>query len=123
MIRELGPLTITTSGSAGSATGSGTTDDTMAGLILAMDVDYGAAPATTVLTISEVGGAGRQLFVTAAGNTDGRKTPRVQSEKAADGTASGQYHEIPVGGRKLQVAVSGADDANSITVRFIVQED
>lgn len=47
-------LTVTTTGSAGSATGSGQTEDTIDGRIVRVDVDYHAsAPATTDLTLAQ----------------------------------------------------------------------
>ncbi|MAS33554.1 MAG: hypothetical protein CL610_06080 [Anaerolineaceae bacterium] len=123
LFEELQPLTIVTDGSAGSSTGNATTGDGVHGGVYGLHVDYGSAPATTVLTGYAVGadGSDLQLFVIAAGNTDGYKYPRGASLKASDGAVTGLNDVvIPLAGRKLKIAVSGANDANTVIVRPII---
>lgn len=72
-------LTITTTGSAGSATGNATTEHTYSGRLAAVGLDYHAsAPASTVVVISEVSGQKRTLFTAPASATDVTFYPTVQ---------------------------------------------
>jgi hypothetical protein len=99
--------------------GDATTAEAVNGALWGMYVDYNGAAATTVVTVSEVGGANRVLFVTAAGNTDRLWMPRRETQNAADGTDTGSFEPEAAVGRTLKVAVSAADDEDVITVRLI----
>ncbi len=55
---------VTTTGSAGSATGTGTSDELVTGYIEAVLHDFHAsAPATTDSTVAEVGGLARTILL------------------------------------------------------------
>jgi hypothetical protein len=121
--REVEALTFVTS--AGGA-GDATTAEVLRGGLWALDVDYGTADGTTVLTASIIGGAAdgndRTIFVTAASNTDGLRFPRFATTKAADGTAGTGEEVIPIAGRKIKIAAASAGSTKTITVRlFILQ--
>ncbi len=116
------PAIVTSAGGAGDAT----TVTLIRGGLWALDVDFGTADNTTVLTVSIVGGAAdgsdRTIFVTAASNTDGLRHPRFATTKAADGTAGTGEEVIAIAGRKVKVAAASAGSTKTISVRlFILQ--
>ena len=81
-------ITITTTGSAGSASGSATTSAVICGQIVRVDVDYHAStPATADITLKEVDDQIDTSVVTKADSTtDAQYYPTVQLT-ASDGTA------------------------------------
>ena len=81
-------ISITTTGSAGSATGTATTGATICGQVLRVDVDYSAsAPSTADLTLKEVSDQIDTNIVTKSNSaTDAQYYPTVQLT-ANDGTA------------------------------------
>jgi hypothetical protein len=115
---EYQQVAITTTGAAGSATGSGTTIP-INGFLLDVYIDYNvAAPATTDVTISDpVFG---DLVVKSNNNTDCKLAPR---EPACDAVAVelGLYDPIPLNG-PLTVSVAQADaltDCVIVTFRWV----
>lgn len=123
MIREV-QVTIDTTGTAGSATGSGLSD-TMNGTLLAAHINYHAsAPATTTVDLDEVGGAGRKLLDKAGSNTDVTHYPRVQMEGTTGSGLTGIYEPFALAGRKVLVSVAASDElAAAVVVTLIVEED
>lgn len=119
--REFDMTAITTNG---SGVGSSTFSDLPRGALWAIDVDYGTADATTVLTGSIVGGAAdgtdRTVFVTAASQTDGLRFPRAASTKAVDGSAGTGEEVIPLTGRPLKIAAASAGASKTISIRLYV---
>ncbi|MFN8452023.1 MAG: hypothetical protein U0521_26375 [Anaerolineae bacterium] len=119
--REFDMTAITTNG---SGTGSTTFSDLPRGALWAIDVDYGAADATTVLTGVVVGGAAdgtdRTIFVTAASQTDGMRYPRAAATKAADGSAGTGEEVIPLTGRPLKITATVAGASKTISIRVYV---
>jgi hypothetical protein len=113
-------ISITTTGGAGAATGSGTTIP-INGFLLDVFLDYHAsAPATTDVTISD--SVFGNLLVKSNNNTDTWLAPRKQTcDPAAVDT--GMYDLIPVRGQ-LTIAVAGADALTGCvvaTVRWLEQ--
>jgi hypothetical protein len=109
---------VTTTGSAGSASGSAETIP-IEGFLLDMYIDYHAsAPATTDVTISDpVFG---NLLVVSNNATDGKYAPREPNCDAA-GAANGLYDLIPLNS-KLTVAVAQANaltDCVVVTLRYM----
>jgi hypothetical protein len=122
---ETETVTVTTNAAgAGIATGNTTTSAPQSGWIYAIDIDYGSAPATTVVTFSAIAGAAdgtdRTLFVVAAGNTDGLKLPRIKTQKAADGVDAGSFENVPISGRYIKATVTLADNANVVKIRYMI---
>lgn len=119
--REVEPLSIVTDG---SGDGNATTTDVLRGALWALDVDYGTADGTTVLTVFIVGGAAddtdRLVFTSAAGNTDGLKLPRMATLLASDGSAGTGQDVIPIAGRKVKVVAASAGSTKTITVRLLI---
>lgn len=73
-------IAVTTTGSAGSASGTGVSDTVIQGQILRVDVDYHAsAPATTDITIAQTNEAIAANIVSKSNsNTDATYYPQVQ---------------------------------------------
>lgn len=101
---ELKPVTITTTGSAGSATGSGSTTEIVNGVLYALYLNYHAsASATTKLVIqTTINGVTRILWTGTSSNngigaTDILIFPRV-------GVTATEL--IPLAGTKITFAVS-----------------
>lgn len=111
--------TVTTTGSAGSATGTATTD-VLRGFIGAIEIDYNAsAPATTDVTFAEAAGLGRTLLTVSNNNTDGFYYPSVllDDASAADTTA---YVTAYIEG-KLTISVAQADALDPcVTVKIMM---
>jgi hypothetical protein len=111
---------VTTAGSAGAASGTGTSEP-INGAIESVTVDYGAAPATTTVDLDEVDGPARKILDLAAGNTDGTRYPRVQMQDNTGAALTGIYESFKLAGRKITVTVAAANDANIITVTIIAK--
>lgn len=122
MIREV-QVTVTTAGTAGSATGTGLSD-TINGQLLAAHINYHAsAPGTTTVDLDEVGGPGRKLLDKAGSNTDITHYPRVQMEGTTGSGLTGIYEPFALAGRKVQVSVAASDAlTGAVVVTLIVEE-
>lgn len=120
-------VAVTTTGAAGSATGSAQTIDLPLGSwLIGVRVDYHAsAPATTDVTISETDGLGQTLLTLTDNNTDGVYYP-VTEICDDEGTAiTGSYNMYAVEG-PLTVAVAGCDaltDAVVVTIQTYTVQD
>ena len=111
-------IKVTTTGSAGAATGS---EDTVPiqGFLLDVYIDYHAsAPNTTDVTITDpVFG---DVLVVSNNNTDGKYSPREPNCDAA-GAANGLYDLIPINSA-LTISVAQADaltDCITLTLRYM----
>lgn len=104
LLTELQPVTITTTGSAGSAAGSGVTGEIVNGMLYGCYLDYHAsAPATTKLVIQD--SAGRVLWTGTANNNGIGNTDKILFPRA--GVAASEM--VPLAGRKITFAVSLSD--------------
>jgi hypothetical protein len=111
-------IAITTTGSSGSATGSGTSIP-IHGFLLDIFIDYHAScPATADVTISEA--VFGNVLVVSNNATDGWYAPR-KATCDPSGAATGLYDLIPLSG-PLTVSVAQADaltDCVAATLRWI----
>lgn len=114
-------VAVNTTGSAGSATGTGTATDFIHGYFLDAYIDYHAsAPATTVVTIAQTGHADKVLTAPASA-TDVRIAPRQSLATRAGAAITNSHDLIPVNGT-LTVAVSASDAltaAATVTMRVL----
>lgn len=108
-------IDVTTSGSAGAASGSQRTDSPVRGFVYAIKIDYdGAAPGSTTVELVEEGGLAQMLVDLDAGNSDLTLYPRVQ-ETQNDNTPTGAHGFYFVDGRHLALSVSNSDPlANAV---------
>lgn len=115
-------IPITTTGSAGSATGSGTSA-AINGVVYEIYVKYHAsAPATTDVTISESGGAARTILTLTNVNTSGAK-PAYVAVVDATGTALTSYIGRALAGRAISVSVAQCDAlTNAVEVYAYILE-
>lgn len=114
---------VTTTGSAGSASGSALSAIPIKGYLEAITVVYASQPATTDVTIAESGGAGRTLLTLTNGNTNTTKYPRPQAHDGAGTAITGQYWRVFLPGDYVSVAVAQGDAAtNAVTVYLDVAE-
>lgn len=112
---------VTTTGSAGSASGTATTDLPVRGLVMAIKVDYHAsAPATTTVNVDETSGMQRRLLQKAASNSDAVHYPVVQNHDPAGAAITGQYMPQYVNGVRLSVSVG---NCNALTDAVVVTID
>jgi hypothetical protein len=111
-------VVITTTGSAGSATGSATVGvPNGCARLMAVDIDYGAVPATTDVTVA--GDRGTILTVTDA-NTDKTFYPRVPVQSTAGADLTGRNEEAPIVEGTLTVSLAQADAlATAATIGLI----
>jgi len=101
-------LTVTTTGVAGSATGSAVTSERIEGYLLDVYLNYHAsAPATTDVTCKQTDRSDSFLVVT-DNLTDGRYTPRVQVCDAAGAAVAGVYDLYWINGT-ITVSLAQAD--------------
>lgn len=112
-------LAVNTAGSAGSASGDNTTAIRgIKGALMSVRFDYHAsAPATTDLTLTEIGGAGRTLLTLTNINTDGEYPIRI-AEVGTTGTALGTYTPILLDGVQLKVALAQCDQLTNAVVAY-----
>lgn len=112
---------VTTTGSAGSASGSATTELPVRGLVMAIKVDYHAsAPNTTTVNVDEASGMQRRLLQKAASNTDAVHYPVVQQHDTTGTAITGQYTPVYVNGVRLSVSVGSS---NALTDAVVVTID
>lgn len=120
---SLARVDVTTTGTAGSAVGSGQTLP-LPGVLGFIQVDYHAsAPGTTDVTISEAGGPQRTILTLTNRNTDGIFYPNVSF---TDGTgaayATASYGAWVLANTPITVSVAGCDaltDAVKVTFGFV----
>lgn len=116
-------VTVNTTGSAGAATGSGSTLP-INGKVLAVKVDYHAsAPATTKVDVDENGGMARKVLNKAASNTDATHYPRLQMQDTSGTPVAGIYEPIALAGRKLNIAVTASDQLTAAVVVTVMVEE
>lgn len=112
---------VTTTGSAGSATGTGTAKD-MIGFLLDVHIDYHAsAPATTDVTIYYMTRGG-DIVIVSNSNTDALIAPRQKPVDNANATIVGANSMYPLDGQDIGVNVGGCDaltNAVIITLRYL----
>lgn len=117
-------VTVTTTGTAGSATGTGQSEP-INGELVAVKVDYNAsAPATTTVDLDEVGGAARKLLDKAASTTDAVHHPRVLPDDNAGTPLTGIYELFALAGRRIQVTVAASDALDpAVDITLIIRGD
>ena len=76
-------IRVTTTGSAGSATGTGVSDEGLTGLLRAVHVDYTSMPATTDVTISTTAAPTVTFLTLTNTNTDGWYYPMIAAHTNA----------------------------------------
>ena len=114
---------VTTTGSAGSATGN-TTSPTINGLVHSVSVDYHAStPGTTTVDLDEVGGMGRKLLDLAGANTDITYYPRLLAQGGTGANLTGIYDRQAIAGRPIKVTVAASDALTNAVVVYIVVEE
>lgn len=115
-------IAITTTGSAGAATGSAKTRDTVMGCIKSVYIDYTSQPGTADVTIATTGSnyPARTIFTRTNSGTDGWFDPRIQATDTA-GTAITWYDEIYLSDQVTASVAQG--DAGSVTVYLLVESD
>jgi len=119
-------VSVSTSGSAGSATGSTGSKATLSGFVLAVHLSYdGSCPAGTTVTVAAAS-TPTESILTVTGNTDGWFYPRRQTHDAAgtaltlDGTEP-QVDKFVLNDR-VSVAVADCDElenAASCTIYWV----
>jgi hypothetical protein len=116
-------IPVTTTGSAGSATGSATSA-VINGLLYSLYVKYhDDAPATTDVTISEDGGAARTFLTISDANTSGEYPPMVTARDATNTERTSQAIIPSLAGHGLTVTVAGADAlTNAVEVYAYILE-
>lgn len=113
---------VTTTGSAGSA--SGTARLSIAGYIHAIRVNYHAsAPATTTVDIDEDGGLGRKLMDLAASATDKIIYPVVQNTDNTGSAVAGEYTRYFVPNTPVTITVASSDALTDAVVLTITTTD
>lgn len=111
-------LTVTTTGSSGSATGTATTEGLVYGVVAEVRFDFHAsAPATTDTTLSEVDGATLLTLTNTA--TDVTLVPHLQACDAVGALIPGVYLPRVVCGRRLRISVAGCNALTAAVVAYI----
>lgn len=110
---------VTTAGSAGSATGTADSEP-IYGSLSAIKVDYNAStPATTTVSIAEVGGLGRTVLSKAASATDATHYPVIQAQDTSGSNITGQYQPIRLTGERLRVTLALSNALTDAAVIYI----
>lgn len=115
-------ITVTASGSAGSATGSGTTES-INGRICAIHLDHSTGAATTDTTIKENSVPNQTILAKADSVTDAWFYPRAKVQDVAGvAAAAGDnlWDYFRVSG-PINVALAQADDAQTVTATIVYE--
>lgn len=117
-------IKVTTTGSAGSAAGSGSTEDLVRGFIEWIKVDYHAsAPNTTDLTLGEADGPTRTVLTLGNTSTDKVAYPRVLLQDTSGADLTAIYGRIYVSGRKLTATLAQCDAlTDAVVITILVSE-
>jgi hypothetical protein len=111
---------VTTTGSSGSATGTGMTS-AYSGLLMGVKLDYHAsAPNTTDVTLAEAGGGSRTLLTVSNNNTSGAYYPTVEAQDGTGAAVSGVRLPIALGGTALQVTVAQSNALTEAVVAWLL---
>jgi len=112
-------VAVTTTGSAGSASGTGTSRP-LNGLLLGIYLDYHAsAPATTDVTVStDTTAHGGTIATVSDNNSDGYYPVRVQAVDNTGAAISGVYEMWPLVG-KVKISVAQADALTDCVVAWL----
>ncbi len=110
-------ISLTASGTNGSATASGTTDRPLFGILKAIHADHGTGAATTDLTVT-VGSPARTIMSKADSVTDAWFYPVVQNTGADGAAVSGVYSEIALHGY-VTAALAQANDGQTCAVTIV----
>lgn len=112
---------VSTTGSAGSATGTGTAKD-MYGFLLDIHLDYSdSAPNTTDVTIYYLTRGG-DILVVSNSKTDALIAPRQKPVDNANAAIVGANAMYPLDGQDIGVIVGGCDaltNAVIVTLRYL----
>lgn len=115
-------IKVTTTGSAGSATGTGTSRQPVRGLLTGVNIDYHAsAPASTDVTIAESTGMSRTLLTRSNSATDGAFYPTAQQHDTSAATVT-SYTPFDIKGDYVTVTVAQCDaltDAVVVTLHTL----
>lgn len=121
MTIKLEKISVTTTGSAGSATGSGTTG-VLNGRLLAVYLDFNAStPNTTDTTIAYAEKGGNLLVVTNS-NTDAMFAPRMTCVTNANAAITNSHAPFPLN-QKLTISLAQADAVTNAVVAYIWYEE
>lgn len=113
-------ITVTTTGSAGSATGTGQTTRPVNGCLIAVHLDYTSLPATTDVTIATATAPVQTLLTKTNANTDAWVYPRVLLQDTSGANLTALYDELSIDDY-VTVSVAQAD-AGSLVVTLLVEE-
>ena len=112
-------IKVTTTGSAGSATGATTDAFLVHGYLMGIRLDYNAsAPITTVVTITEAQGMKRTLLTAPASATDVTFNPQALVNKN-DGTSAAFYWPFYLDGVNVVVTVTASDALTDAVVVYL----
>lgn len=116
-------ISVSPTGSAGAAAGTGTSELALYGILRRIAVDYTTEPATTDVTITEISSVNRVIITLTNVNTDGFYYPGVQLTDAAGATIAGAFISPIICG-KVQVDVAQADAvASGVVIVLWVEEE
>ncbi|MEM6280587.1 MAG: hypothetical protein AAF787_00220 [Chloroflexota bacterium] len=121
-MEKITPIAITTEGSDGSATGTGSSSYPVSGRVVGVHLDYSASQAaTTDVTITAID-PDLPVLVVANNTTDGWYFPVTTANLNTDGSeVSGEVvRGVPVDGY-LAVSVAGGNDGETVTVTILVE--
>lgn len=127
MIRQ-DTIKVTTTGTAGTATGTGYSNGAIVGRVLAIRLNYHAsAPATADVTITENNAVPQTLHVETNSKTDVVRYPRRavddNAETAVTYDGTNEIYEPYVVTDQIKVAVAQADALTDCVLVDIVYED
>lgn len=111
-------ISVTVAGSAGSATGTGTSTRPVNGRLLAVYIGYTSQPATADVTITSTAPT-QSLLTRSNSGTDGWFYPRALLQDTAAANLTAVYDAMPI---DAYVSVSVAQgDAGSVDVTLLVE--
>ena len=115
-------LVVDVAGSAGSATGSASSNNSVNGRVIAVHIDYTTQPATTDVTL--VSTAPSQTILTRTNqNADGWFYPRQLMDATDGADLTGIYESLPVAGTLTASVAQGDPVTGGVVVTVYVERD
>lgn len=116
-------IRVTTTGSAGSATGSAVSEVPIRGYLESIKTDFTTAAATTDVTITETLNLGRTLLTLTDKNTDRVDYPRYPVQGNTGSDIAGVYTRAYIDWTTITVSVAQADPVTNNVVVTIQTVD
>lgn len=113
-------VTVTSSGSNGSATGNGLTPYPVSGRVRAIHLDYTSQPNTCDVTVATNGTPVLTILTVTNANTDAWFFPRLLMDDTAGTDLTAIYDAAPVDDH-LKISIAQGDDGRTVVATILYE--